>query len=67
MFFASSNCHPTNKRLVVVKELMTVLSVHSYGGCEHNKDWVGPLTWSLTSQPGDHGPDGHRKLELQGT
>jgi len=54
--FVSSNCAPQNQRLVWVREIMKHIRVHSYGACEHNKDWEG-----------DSGQDSRKKLALQGS
>jgi hypothetical protein len=54
--FVSSNCGPKNRRLTMMRELTKYVRVHSYGKCDHNKDF-----------PVDHGQDSRTKLDLLGS
>jgi hypothetical protein len=38
--FLSTNCRPSNARLVLVMELMRYMPVDSYGTCLHNRDFL---------------------------
>ena len=54
--FVSSNCGPHNRRLIMMRELSQYVRVHSYGRCDHNKDF-----------PADYGQDSRTKLNLLGS
>jgi len=54
--FISSNCFPSNDRLIWAKALIEAMPVHSYGKCAHNKDI-----------PSDGGQDSREKIALMST
>ena len=54
--FVSSNCGPKNRRLSMMRELSNYVRVHSYGKCDHNKDF-----------PSDNAQDSRTKLDLFGS